>query len=77
MPNKKTGNKVVYGRKQWKSSRKDTGNKQKYMLVLDKKIREKIEDKKVSNERVKVIEMDELYTYTERKKQNLRDNTSK
>ena len=33
--------KVVYGRKQWKSSRKDTGNKQKYMLVLDKKIREK------------------------------------
>ena len=42
------------------------------MLVLDKKIREKIEEKKVSNERVKVIEMDELYTYTER-----RDNTSK
>ena len=47
------------------------------MLVLDKRIREKIEEKKVSNERVKVIEMDELYTYTERKKQNLRDNTSK
>ena len=47
------------------------------MLVLDKKIREKIEEKNASNERVKVIEMDELYTYTERKKQNLRDNTSK
>ena len=47
------------------------------MLVLDKKIREKIEEKNTSNERVNVIEMDELYTYTERKKQNLRDNSSK
>ena len=42
------------------------------MLVLDKKI----EEKNASTERVKVIEMDELYTYTERKKQNLRDNSS-
>ena len=47
------------------------------MLVPDKKIREKIEEKNSSNERVKVIEMDELYTYEERKKQNLRDNTGK
>ncbi|MGN1044301.1 MAG: hypothetical protein ACI4PR_05915 [Acutalibacteraceae bacterium] len=37
------------------------------MLVLDKKICEKIEEKNSSNERVKVIEMDELYTYTETK----------
>ena len=46
-------------------------------LYWIRKYAKKIEDKKVSNERVKVIEMDELYTYTERKKQNLRDNTSK
>ena len=45
-------------------------------LCWIRKYAKKIEDKKVSNERVKVIEMDELYTYTERKKQNLRDNTS-
>ena len=47
------------------------------MLVPDKKICKKIEKKNSSNERVKVIEMDELYTYTERKKQNLRNDTSK
>ena len=47
------------------------------MLVLDKKICKKIEEKNSSNERVKVIDMDELHTYTERKKQNLRDNTDK
>ena len=46
-------------------------------LYWIRKYAKKIEEKKVSNERVKVIEMDELYTYTERKKQNLRDNTSK
>ena len=46
-------------------------------LYWIRKYAKKIEGKKVSNERVKVIEMDELYTYTERKKQNLRDNTSK
>ena len=46
-------------------------------LYWIRKYAKKIEDKKVSNERVKVIETDELYTYTERKKQNLRDNTSK
>ena len=37
-------------------------------LYWIRKYAKKIEDKKVSNERVKVIEMDELYTYTERKK---------
>ena len=46
-------------------------------LYWIRKYAKKIEEKNVSNERVKVIEMDELYTYTERKKQNLRDNTSK
>ena len=46
-------------------------------LYWIKKYAKKIEEKNASNERVKVIEMDELYTYTERKKQNLRDNTSK
>ena len=49
----------------------------KNTLVPDKKICKKIEEKNSSNERVKVIEMDELYTYTDRKKQNLRDNTGK
>ena len=33
--------------------------------------------KKVFNERVEVIEMDELYSFVERKKQNLCDNASK
>ena len=46
-------------------------------LYWIRKYAKKIEEKKVSNERVKVIEMDELYTYTERKKQNLRHNASK
>jgi len=30
-----------------------------------------------ANERVEVIELDELHTYTERKKQNLRNDTGK
>ena len=46
-------------------------------LYWVRKYAKKIEEKNASNERVKVIDMDELYTYTERKKQNLRDNTSK
>ena len=33
--------------------------------------------KNFSNERVEVIEMDELYSFIERKKQNLRNNSSK
>ena len=44
-------------------------------LYWIRKYAKKIEEKNASNERVKVIEMDELYAYTERKKQNLRDNT--
>ena len=36
-----------------------------------------IEAKYIPNKRVKVIEVDELYSFLERKKQNLRDNTSK
>jgi len=40
------------------------------MLVLDKKYA-----KTITNERVEVIEMDELYTFVERKKQNLRDDS--
>ena len=46
-------------------------------LYWIRKYAKKIEEKNSSNERVKVIEMDELYTYEERKKQNLRDNTGK
>ena len=46
-------------------------------LYWIRKYAKKIEEKNSSNERVKVIEMDELYTYEERKKQNLRDNPSK
>ena len=36
-------------------------------LYWIKKYAKKIEEKNASNERVKVIEMDELYTYTEKK----------
>ena len=42
-----------------------------------RKYAKEIGKKNVSNERVKVIEMDELYIFSERKKQNLRDDTSK
>ena len=37
-------------------------------LYRIRKYAKKIEEKNSSNERVKVIEMDELYTYEERKK---------
>ena len=43
-------------------------------LYWIKKYAKKIEEKTYSNERVKVIEMDELYSFIERKKQNLCDN---
>ena len=36
-----------------------------------------IESKDIPNKREEAIEMDELYSFLERKKQNLRDNTSK
>ena len=47
------------------------------MFILDKKICEKNTTKNRANERVEVIEMDELYSFVERKKQNLHNNTSK
>lgn len=46
-------------------------------LYWIKKYAKKIETKKVANERVNVIEMDELYSFVERKKQILRDNICK
>ena len=46
-------------------------------LYWIRKYAKKIEEKNASNERVNVIEMDELYTYTERKKQILRNNAGK
>ena len=46
-------------------------------LYWVKKYAKKIKPKKVFNERVEVIEMDELYSFIERKKQNLCDNASK
>ena len=46
-------------------------------LYWVKKYAKKIKPKKVFNERVEVIEMDELYSFVERKKQNLCDNASK
>ena len=46
-------------------------------LYWIRKYAKKIEEKNSSNERVKVIVMDELYTYAKRKKQNLRDHTGK
>ena len=42
-------------------------------LYWIKKYAKRIEEKTHSNERVKVIEMDELYSFIERKKQNLRN----
>ena len=47
------------------------------MFVLDKKYAKKIQTKNRANERVEVIEMDELYSFVERKKQNLRNDISK
>ena len=44
------------------------------MFVLDKEIRKKINEKSFSNEIVEVIEMDELYSLIERKKQKLHNN---
>ena len=46
-------------------------------LYWVKKYAKKIKPKKVFNERVELIEMDELYSFVERKKQNLLDNASK
>ena len=43
-------------------------------LYWVQKYAKNIEPQKTSNERVNVIEMDELYSFVERKKQNLRDN---
>ena len=45
-------------------------------LYWVKKYAKKIRPKKTANERVEVIEMDELYSFVEKKKQNLRNNTS-
>ena len=47
------------------------------MHVLDKKYAKTIKDKRHPNERVEVIEVDKLYSYIERKKQNLHNNSSK
>ena len=74
---KKTGNKAVYGREQWQSGRKNTGNKQNICLYWIKKYAKKIQPKNRANERVELIEMDELYSFVERKKQNLRNDISK
>ena len=46
-------------------------------LYWIKKYAKKIQTKNRANERVEVIEMDELYSFVERKKQNLHNNTSK
>ena len=46
-------------------------------LYWIRKYAKKIEPKKAPNARVKVIEMDELYSFVERKKQNLCDDTGK
>ena len=46
-------------------------------LYWIKKYAKKIQPKNRANERVEVIEMDELYSFMERKKQNLHNNTSK
>lgn len=43
------------------------------MLILDKKICRNAYKKSYQNERVEIIEMDQLYTFVKRKKQNLRD----
>ena len=46
-------------------------------LYWIKKYAKTVEEKNYSNERVKIIEMDELYSFVERKKQNLCDDTGK
>ena len=46
-------------------------------LYWIKKYSKTVEEKNYSNERVKVIEIDELYSFVERKKQNLCDDTGK
>ena len=46
-------------------------------LYWIKKYAKKIQTKNRANERVEVIEMDELYSFVERKKQNLHNNTGK
>ena len=46
-------------------------------LYWVRKYAKKIEPKETPNARVNVIEMDELYSFVERKKQNLRDNAGK
>ena len=45
------------------------------MLVLDKKYAKTLTNKSYPIERVEVIEMDELYTFVEGKKQNLRNDS--
>ena len=45
-------------------------------LYWVKKYAKSIEPKEIPNKRVKVIEMDELYSFIERKKQILRNNVS-
>ena len=45
-------------------------------LYWIKKYAKTIKEKNFSNERVEVIEMDELYSFVERKKQNLHNNPS-
>ena len=46
-------------------------------LCWVRKYAKTIEAKDMPNKQEKAIEMDELYSFLERKKQNLRDNTSK
>ena len=46
-------------------------------LYWIKKYSKTVAEKNYSNERVKVIEMDELYSFVERKKQNLCDDIGK
>ncbi len=46
-------------------------------LYWIKKYAKEIELENAANEREKVIEMNELYSYVERKKQNICDNISK
>ena len=45
-------------------------------LYWIRKYAKTIKEKEVANERVEVIEMDELYSFVERKKQNLPNNPS-
>ena len=46
-------------------------------LYWIKKYTKKIHPKNRANERVEIIEMDEFYSFVERKKQNLHNDTSK